>query len=190
MKHIFVDLISQMTTITQEEELFIEHTFPIKTFEKGNYLLKEGKVAKESFFVIKGCVREYLLLDGEEKTIAFYTENQSLGNQSSISNKTPSKINFICSEQTTVVITDVKKEKEFYNKFPRFKEFCFEEMDRIIGKQREELTEFYRLKPEDKYLKLVKERRDLLNRVPQYQIASYLGVKPETLSRIRARMGQ
>jgi len=190
MKHIFVSLISQMTKITQEEELFIAYTFPIKTFEKGAYLLKEGEVAKGSFFIIKGCVREYLLLDGEEKTIAFYTENQSLANQSSISNKTPSKINFVCSEETKVVITDVDKEKAFYNKFPRFKEFCLEEMDRIIGEQREQLTEFYRLKPEDKYVKLVKERPDLLNRVPQYQIASYLGVKPETLSRIRARMVQ
>ena len=61
-------------------------------------------------------------------------------------------------------------------------------MDRIIGEQRDQLTEFYRLKPEERYLKIVKERPDLLNRVPQYQIASYLGVKPETLSRIRARM--
>ena len=94
----------------------------------------------------------------------------------------------MCSEDTTVVITLTEKEKKLYEKFPRFKEFCLEEMDRIIGEQREKLTEFYRLKPEERYVKLQEERPDLLNRVPQYQIASYLGIKPETLSRIRARM--
>ena len=188
MPHIFVQLISQMTQLSKEEELFIEDTFPIKTFKKDTYLLKEGEIAKGSFFIIKGCVREYLLEDGEEKTIAFYTEQQSFANQSSVSNKTPSKINFVCAEETTVVITLAEKERKLYEKFPRFKEFCLEEMDRIIGEQRDQLTEFYRLKPEERYLKIVKERPDLLNRVPQYQIASYLGVKPETLSRIRARM--
>jgi len=188
MGHIFVELISQMTQLSKEEELFIEDTFPIDTFKKGTYLLKQGQIAKGSFFIIKGCVREYLLEDGEEKTIAFYTEQQSLANQSSISNQTPSKINFVCSEDTTVVITLTEKEKKLYEKFPRFKEFCLEEMDRIIGEQREKLTEFYRLKPEERYVKLQEERPDLLNRVPQYQIASYLGIKPETLSRIRARM--
>ena len=188
MGHIFVELISQMTQLSKEEELFIEDTFPIETFKKGTYLLKQGQIAKGSFFIIKGCVREYLLEDGEEKTIAFYTEQQSLANQSSISNQTPSKINFVCSEDTTVVITLTEKEKKLYEKFPRFKEFCLEEMDRIIGEQREKLTEFYRLKPEERYVKLQEERPDLLNRVPQYQIASYLGIKPETLSRIRARM--
>ncbi len=188
MKHIFVQLISQMTQLSPEEELFIEDTFPVKTYKKGTYLLKVGEIAKGSFFVIEGCVREYLLEDGEEKTIAFYTEQQSLANQSSISNQTPSKINFICTEDTTVVITRAEKEKKFYEKFPRFKEFCLEEMDRIIGEQRERLTEFYRLKPEERYAKLQQERPDLLNRVPQYQIASYLGIKPETLSRIRARI--
>jgi len=188
MGHIFVELISQMTQLSKEEELFIEDTFPIDTFKKGTYLLKQGQIAKGSFFIIKGCVREYLQEDGEEKTIAFYTEQQSLANQSSISNQTPSKINFVCSEDTTVVITLTEKEKKLYEKFPRFKEFCLEEMDRIIGEQREKLTEFYRLKPEERYVKLQEERPDLLNRVPQYQIASYLGIKPETLSRIRARM--
>ena len=188
MGHIFVELISQMTQLSKEEELFIEDTFPIETFKKGTYLLKQGQIAKGSFFIIKGCVREYLQEDGEEKTIAFYTEQQSLANQSSISNQTPSKINFVCSEDTTVVITLTEKEKKLYEKFPRFKEFCLEEMDRIIGEQREKLTEFYRLKPEERYVKLQEERPDLLNRVPQYQIASYLGIKPETLSRIRARM--
>jgi len=58
----------------------------------------------------------------------------------------------------------------------------------MLAKQKEEFTKFMTLKPEQKYLQLISERFQLLNRVPQYQIASYLGVKPETLSRIRARV--
>ena len=60
-------------------------------------------------------------------------------------------------------------------------------MEEMMGNKQQELTELITLKPEKRYEKLQQERPDLLNRVPQYQIASYLGIKPETLSRIRKR---
>ena len=97
MKHILVEIISEMTEISIEEQLGIETYFPIKTFDKGAYLLKQGQVATESYFIVEGCIREYQLLDGEEKTIAFYTENQPVANFISMANKTTSKINFVCS---------------------------------------------------------------------------------------------
>lgn len=188
MKHHFVTLISQLTPITKEEEFAIINTYIIKNFKKGDYLLKAGELSEESYYVINGCVREYKLTDGEEDTINFYTENQSFSNYDSIYNKAPSKINFICSEPTILVVINIEKEKAFYNTFSRFKEYCLDEMDKIIGEQRQQLTDFYRLKPEQRYLKIVSERPDLIQRVPQHQIASFLGIKPETLSRIRARL--
>jgi len=94
----------------------------------------------------------------------------------------------VCSEITTVAILRDDKEKELYQKFPRFEIFCRTGMEEMMGQKQEQLTEFMVLNPEQCYLKLRNERPDLLNRVPQYQIASYLGIKPETLSRIRARI--
>jgi len=187
-KHILVEVMSKLTHLTEEEELDIESSFPIKTFNKGTYLLKEGQVAKEAYFVIEGCVREYKLSDGEEKTTAFYTEEQSVINFDSMLNQAPSKISFVCTENTSLAILNSEKEKELYKKHPRFETFCRNGVEQMMGVKQEQLAGFITLKPEQRYLKLREERPDLINRVPQYYIASYLGIKPETLSRIRVRL--
>lgn len=179
---------SNLTTISDEEALAIEDSFPIRTFEKGDLLTKEGQIEKNAYYVVKGCVREYRLVDGEEKTINFYTEDQSVVNFDSLANRTPSKQNFECSEKTTVAILNTKKEQELYAKFPRFETFCRTGMEKMMGEKQNQLAEFISLKPMQRYQKLQEERPDLINRVPQYQIASYLGIKPETLSRIKLRL--
>ena len=83
---------------------------------------------------------------------------------------------------------NAEKETELYKRFPRFGEVCRVEMEKILGASQEKLTDFKKSTPKSRYLNLLKERPDLLNRVPQYQLASYLGIKPETLSRIRNRI--
>lgn len=188
MKHILVEILSEMTKLTPDETLAIERSFPMKTFPKGTYLLKEGQIAKDAYFVVSGCVRSYELLDGEEKTLDFFTENQSAANFLSLANGKPSSLNFVCSEETTVAIINGEKEKELYKAFPRFETFCRTGMEQMIGKQQEEISKFLKLNPEERYQNLLKERPNLMNRVPQYQLASYLGIKPETLSRIRKRI--
>ena len=187
-KHILVEIMSQLTPLTEEEERDIENSFPIRTFEEGTFLLKEGQVAKDAYYVIKGCVREYKLSDGEEITTGFLTEEAAVINFDSLSNQTPSKINFVCLEKTTLAILNAEKESELYKRHPRFETFCRNGLEQMFGDKHAQLAEFIALKPEERYLKLQQERPDLLNRVPQYYIASYLGIKPETLSRIRKRI--
>ncbi|WP_245557494.1 Crp/Fnr family transcriptional regulator [Neolewinella persica] len=188
MENILVQQMSQLTFLSPEERQGIRESFPVKTFEKGHYLLKEGMVANDAFFVVKGCIREFKTLNGEEKTTAFYTENQSAINFGSQANGKPSAIYFICTETTTVAILNRKKEEALYQKHPRFESFCREGMEQMMGAQQETLTKFITLSPRERYLLLVDNRPDLINRIPQYQIASYLGIKPETLSRIRRKI--
>lgn len=179
---------SKLTTLSPEEEESIRNSFPLRTYKKGSYLLRTGHVSTKSYYVVKGCIREYKLIDGEEKTTAFYTENQSVINFHSLVNKVPSEINFVCTEDTEVTILDTKLEEDLYQKHPRFERFCRSGMEQMMGEKQNQLSRFIVLKPEERYLWLMEERADLLNRVPQHQIASYLGIKPETLSRIRARL--
>ncbi|MEM1328744.1 MAG: Crp/Fnr family transcriptional regulator [Bacteroidota bacterium] len=188
MNHIFVELLSQMTHLSAKEQAAIESSFPIKTFEKDTFLLKEGQIARNAYFVIEGCIRAYQLLDGEEKTTAFFTEHQSVVNFNSLANRQPSRLNLVCAETSTIAILNSEKEQALYRQFPRFETFCRTGIEQMMGDQQQQLATFIALKPEQRYLKLQNERPDLLNRVPQYQIASYLGIKPETLSRIRKRL--
>lgn len=188
MEHILVQFMSQLTSLTDEETNSIIESFPIRTYEKGHLLLKAGKIAKDAFFVINGCIREYELSDGEELTTAFYTEEQSAINFNSQVNKVPSTKYFECTEKTTVAILNSEKEKSLYQKHPRFERFCREGMEQMMGNQQEALSKFIVSGPKERYLELLNQRPGLINRVPQYQIASYLGIKPETLSRIRKKI--
>ncbi len=179
---------SQFTKLSEEESLAIEQAFPIKTFEKGTYLLKEGQIAKNSYSVIKGCIRRYSILNGEEITSDFYTEGHAAADFNSLANQTPSKYYFVCTETSTVCVVNPEKEAALYKRFPRFEAICRVEFEKMMGKKADSEEAFAHKNPEEKYLHLLKERPDLFNRVPQYQIASYLGIKPETLSRIRKRI--
>lgn len=190
MGHILIDIFSEMTHLNNEEISAIEKSFPLKTFPKGTFLLKKGQVAKDAYFVVKGCIRSYELNEEEENTLDFYTENQSAANFNSLANEKPSSINFICAEETTVAIINKEKESKLYKKFPRFETFCREGMEQMMGKQQEEILKFLKLNPEERYQNLLNSRPTLVHRVPQYQIASFLGIKPETLSRIRARLAK
>jgi CRP-like cAMP-binding protein len=127
-------------------------------------------------------------LDGEEVTSDFYTEGNSVADFNSLANQAPSKYFFVCTEKTTVAVINAEKEAAFYKRFPRFETICRVEFEKMMGKKADSAEAFANKNPEEKYLHLLKERPDLFNRVPQYQIASYLGVKPETLSRIRKRI--
>lgn len=190
MEHQLVQLMSQLTSLTTEEKEAIQMSFPIKTFPKNHLLLREGMIANNAYLVIKGCLREYELMNGEEKTTAFYMENESAVNFLSQVNRTPSTKFFECVEETTVAILNEKSEKDLYQKHPRFERYCRAGVEQMMGMQQQVLSKYITLSPKERYLQLLKERPTLVNRVPQYQIASYLGIKPETLSRIRRKMAK
>jgi len=188
MENTLVEMMSSFIELTDEEKQGILEAFPIKTYTKEMNLLKEGQIAKDAFLVIKGCVRKYSIEDGEEKTTEFYTEFQSAVNFDSMSSNRPSKYYFTCTEDSTIAIINSEKENALYKKFPRFGEVCRVEMEKMLGASQEKLSVFINSTPKKRYLNLLKDRPNLINRVPQYQLASYLGVKPETLSRIRRRV--
>ena len=188
MENTLVELMSNFMDLTNEEKQGILEAFPIKTFSKETFLLKEGQIAKDAFVVIKGCIRQYSIQDGEEITSEFYTEFQSAVNFESMAHKKPSKYFFSCTEDTTVAIMNSEKENALYQKFPRFGEVCRVEMEKILGANQEEFSIFKNASPTERYENILANRPDLIQRVPQYQLASYLGVKPETLSRIRKRI--
>jgi len=179
--------LSKYIQITKElEEEFSKIEF-IKRFEKGAILLEEGKISNECYFIIKGCIRSYYIKDGEEKTTEFYTEEQAVI-PSAYGNKIPSAYCLECIEDTITGIGTPELETEMYKKFPQIESLNRALGEAIMAKQQDAFAEFKMATHEEKYLALLKNRPDLIQRAPQHQIASYLGIKPESLSRIRKRI--
>lgn len=181
-------LVSRYLSLNEEETKAITECIPVRTFKKGTILLREGQIATECYFNLEGCVRCYYLVDGEEKTTYFYTEEQAIAPLASYINKTPSNHYLACVEDTTLAVLNYDKEKELYRRVPKFESLCRVSMEADFGKQQEVLANFLTTSPEDRYLNLLQERPELLQRVPQHQLASYLGIKPESLSRIKKRI--
>lgn len=181
------EFLHKYISLTGEEKEALLSLNLFHSFEKGDILLQEGQRTINNFFVLKGCIRVYYIIDGEEKTTAFYTEMEGFTPHCVISNA-PSEYNVSTVEDAVLLISTPEMEKEINNKFPKFEKLCKNLSEELLVKQRLDFDEFKTSSPEQRYLSLLKKRPDLLQRVPQHQLASYLGIKPQSLSRLRARI--
>ncbi|MGH1437549.1 MAG: Crp/Fnr family transcriptional regulator [Lewinella sp.] len=188
MENKFVSYFSSISPLSKEESEAIAESMQTKTFIKGDYLLQEGQISANTYFILEGCVREYILIDGDEKTTNFFTEEQWAISLNSFAPENTAKHNWVCVEETTVVVGDEEQAQALFKRFPRFETISRAIMEAAFLEQKEALSSYYTDSPEQRYLKLIKSRPGLVQRVPQYQLASYIGVKPESLSRIRKRI--
>lgn len=173
---------------SEKEIEYITEALEIRQYKAGDILLRAGEIANACYHTLKGCVRQYYLIDGEEKTTFFYTEGQSIVSYSSATEKVPAKHYLSCVEDTTLAVMTTEKEEELYRKFPKFESLSRVDLEKQLGNYQEMLANYITTTPEERYLDLLENRPELLRRVPQYQLASYVGVKPESLSRIRKRI--
>ena len=187
MENILFDFLSKYITLSAEEKKAIVDLGIFKEVSKGTTLLKEGQISKDSYFVIKGCIRTYYIINGEEKTTAFYTEMQGL-TPHCVLNKKPSGYYISCIEDSIITIENPDMEVEIFEKFPKFETLCRILSEELLVKQQINFDEFKTSSPEQRYLNLLQKRPDLLQRASQHQLASYLGITPQSLSRLRARI--
>jgi len=181
------EYLSKYIPITEELEEELSKIQFIKRFGIGTILLEEGKISNECFFIIKGCIRSYYLKDGEERTTEFYTEEQAVI-PSAYGNKIPSEYFLECIEDTIAGVGTPELETEMYQKFPQLESLNRALGEAIMAKNQNTFAEYKMASPEERYQALLKNRPDLIQRAPQHQIANYLGIKPESLSRIRKRI--
>lgn len=186
-QQVLVDYMSQIGPISEAEIQTIFELITVKSYEKGKLLLREGQVGNICYFVLQGCIRQYFLMDGEEKTTHFFTEGMPVSSTFVFENK-PSKFYLVCNEDCILIEGRPEDEQAFFDKMPRMETLSRVGAEMELQKSQEVLAEYITLSPEERYLNLLQTRPDLLDRVPQYQLASFLGVTPESLSRIRKRI--
>lgn len=187
MQNILFDFLAKYITLTDDEKNALLSLDIFHSFAKGTILLHEGQKSNKGYFVLQGCIRTYYMIDGDEKTTAFYTELEAL-NPPSIISKTPSEYYVSCLEDSILIVSDSDMVEETNSKFPRFDTLCRILSEELLAKQQIDFDAFKTSSPEQRYQNLLTKRPDLLQRVPQHQIASYLGIKPQSLSRLRSRI--
>jgi len=182
-----ISYLSRYFPMTDElARIFISSSF-VKKFPKGTILLKEGDCVVDAYFILSGCIRSYVIKNGDDKTIDFFIEGEPILPMGQGSDSIA--VHFLeCAEDTLAITSNAAQEEKALAEHPQLKSICLAMAETMAEKLQETLARYRTSTPEERYGDLVEKRPDLLRRIPQYQIASYLGVKPESLSRIRKRL--
>lgn len=177
------------TGMNAEQNSEIMQDLEVKQYLKGEILLNQGEISRNCYTVLSGCVRQYKTLeDGREITVAFFTEEQAIVLFNSYKFQIPSEYSLACVEDVILLEGNLESEEKLYSKYPELQLVTRNIMETNFGKEQEDRAIFMSLTPEERYINLTINRPDLLKRVPQHQLASYLGIKPESLSRIKKRL--
>lgn len=188
MENYFVRQLIFFTDFTDNEiqtikSLLIRKIIPAKT-----QIVPYNRKTDELFFIEKGCIRKYCIKDGQEITIFISIEGQFAVEYVSFMSGTYSQNILETIEECEVFILKKKDLEELYLTIPKFNQAMRKILEKILLETHTMLNDFIILSPEDRYIKFLKNKSYLLNRIPQYIIASYLGISATSLSRIRKRI--
>lgn len=183
-----INTINSIITLDEQEQLFITNTFKEKTARKNDYFLQEGQVCREVGFIVKGLIRYYSNNDGEDLIYDFGKEGNFVCNYESFLDHSPSKRNIQFIEDTTYLSISFTDLQLFYEQVKEGQKFGRIICEQIFVDAIQKITSLYTDQPEQRYQQFIQSFPDLQQRIPQYYIASFVGIKPQSLSRIRKRL--
>lgn len=187
-KAIIETFLQQFTVLTEAERHEIGAKLNVQQFKKRTILQEIGKIPKHCFFVLEGCVRQYEIIEGVEKVTDFYTEKHAVISSQSYAEQVPSDFFLECVEDSYLLVGEPEHDQKMIVEFPILREITFQVMEDDWLRVKANLSAFKLSSPEERYTTFLEKRADLMNRVSNAQIASYLGIRPESLSRIRKRL--
>ncbi|WP_243636309.1 Crp/Fnr family transcriptional regulator [Flavobacterium aquariorum] len=172
--------------LNDEELEMIQKVCVTKRLRKNQYLLQEGDVWRFNAFIINGCLRTYSINDKlQEHIINFAIENWWIGDRESLLNGTPSRFNIDAIEDSEVLLISKENFKMLMKSIPQFQELVNLIIERSFAASQDRINNSISLNAEEKYTRFLEKQPQIAIRVPQHMVASYLGITPETLSRIR-----
>ncbi|WP_026705075.1 Crp/Fnr family transcriptional regulator [Flavobacterium soli] len=187
---ILLNALKQITSLEPEEEIMFRKAFKTHSLKKNEYFLQSTNVNHRLGFLCKGLVRYFVFRNEEESTLEFTKEGEFIADYGSFISKEPSLQNIQALEDCELLVIEYDELQKLY-KVSRNANL----LGRVIIEHRfiimvNQLLTVHRYNPEDRYRYFLTHYKDLTQRIPQYLIASFVGVKPQSLSRIRKRIVQ
>jgi CRP-like cAMP-binding protein len=186
-----IDHFERLISLTKEEKDLVTHKFHPHLFIKKQFALQHGQVCEHFDFIVRGCLRLYLVGDdGVYHILQFATENHWISDLASFYRKQPSKFDIDALEDSVVLRIKYDDLIELYTKAPKFHRIFRVLLENHYMLQQDRIAQLFSSSAEDRYQSFLETYPHLQNRLSQVQIAAYIGVTPEFLSRIRSRLAK
>ena len=185
----FIQHLEEKITLTEEQSNIVRKYLTPKKLRKKQYLIQEGDVAKYIAFVENGLLRSYTVNEkGNEHILQFALEGWTISDLDSFLNLTPATYNVDALEDCELTLISRSSHEAILREVPGYDSYIRMQITGAYIAMQKRITSLISLSVEERYLNFVKHFPELIQRVPQHMIASFMGLTPETLSRIRGKL--
>jgi CRP-like cAMP-binding protein len=173
--------------LNEEEQLFFLSLLQEKTLHRKDFLLHENEICEHSAFVLSGCLRAYSVDEsGVEHILQFAPQNWWITDMFSILSGKPAQLNIDAIEDSEILILSKSNQELLYEKVPKFERYFRILIQNSTVASRQRVLDNLELSAKERFAKFCKTYPSLINSLPQKQIAAYIGVTPEFMSKMKA----
>ena len=184
-----IDYINRVISLSPEEEEILISKIATRKYLKGQYLLQQGDICKFSGFIISGCTKTFFIDDeGQEHVIMFSVEDWWASDMGSFISQNPADFNVQCLENTEIIQLSWSNQDELLQEVPKLERFFRIIVERAFVSSQKRIVRNLSLNAKQRYLYFISQYPQLEQRIPQYLIASYLGITKEFLSKIKKEL--
>ncbi|MCE3283568.1 MAG: cyclic nucleotide binding regulatory protein [Chitinophagaceae bacterium] len=177
--------IDSLVSLQGEEMEALQGILTHKTLKKKEYFLRQGQVCRQLGLIVKGYVRLFYQVDGEEITKDFNFENWICGSYASFSLQQPSRFNIVAMEDTELYLLGRDELYRLFDSYPNIQKLGRLQIEKMFIRKEQREASFLLDTAEQRYRNLLEQEPQMVRRVPLKYLASYLGMTAETLSRVR-----
>jgi CRP-like cAMP-binding protein len=184
-----LDYIKNYVSLTAEEEAFLSSKVTYRKYLKSQFILQQGDICKHQCFVVSGCTKTFHIDDsGQEHIVMFSIENWWTSDMGSFISKIPADYNIQCIEHTELIMFSSDIMEELYSEIPKLERFFRQIIERALVASQKRIVRSFSLSAKDRYLYFRNQYPKIEKLIPQYMVASYLGITKEFLSKIKKEL--
>jgi CRP-like cAMP-binding protein len=182
-----INKIKNSISLSSEAEKYIYSIAKEISFSKGEIVIREGQTVNKTFFVTQGSLRSFCIdKEGKEHTLQFAIKDWWISDFMAIYNNEPASLTVECISDSSVIEFNAQKLNEIYLQFPEFEPFQRKNLERHVVSLHKRILNQLQLTALERYSLFLEQYPNIEQHVPNYHIASYLGITQQSLSRVRA----
>ncbi|NMH86113.1 Crp/Fnr family transcriptional regulator [Flavivirga algicola] len=186
---LLLDYINRYVSLTEEEENTLLSKVVYRSYLKGQFIVQQGDICKYECFVLSGCTKTFYIDDeGQEHIVMFSIEDWWTADMGSFITQTPADYNVQCLEKTELIMFPYDIIEDLYAAIPKLERFFRQIIQKAFVASQKRIVRSFSLSAKERYVYFRNQYPKIEQRIPQYMIASYLGITKEFLSKIKSEL--